>query len=70
MVRKTPEATAANRAAGKYADFYEWLGGVFGVPTEKVHFFISILPAFFFDVISPIAIALFLFLRRSTNIVK
>jgi len=65
MIKKNPEATDANRAAGEYTDFYAWLAAVLGVSKEKIHFFISMLPAFFFDVISPIAIALFLFLKKN-----
>ena len=64
MIKNTPEATDANLTSGEYTDFYAWLSEVFGLPKEKIHFFISMLPAFFFDVISPIAIALFLFLKR------
>jgi len=65
MIKKNPEATDANRTAGDYTDFYAWLAAVLSVSKEKIHFFISMLPAFFFDVISPIAIALFLFLKKN-----
>lgn len=64
MIKKNPEATDANKTAGDYTDFYAWLAAVLGASKEKIHFFISMLPAFFFDVISPIAIAIFLFLKR------
>jgi hypothetical protein len=59
-----PESTAADESAGKYASFYMWLGTVFSVPEEKIHFAISLMPAFFFDLVSPCAIAIFLFLRK------
>lgn len=64
MLKKNPESTGANKAAGEYTDFYEWLGEILGVAKEKIHFSISLLPAFFFDIFSPIAIAMFLFLKR------
>ena len=64
-LKLNPESTDADIEAGKYNDFYEWLGTIFNISKEKIHFFLSLFPAFFFDVISPVAIACFLFLKRN-----
>ena len=64
MLQKNPETTSADSNSGVYTDFYEWLSTIFDSPKEKIHFFLSLFPAFFFDVISPVAMALFLFLRK------
>lgn len=63
-INKAPEATDANLTAGSYTDFYAWLSKVIGAPKDKIQFFISILPAFFFDIFAPISIAIFMFLKR------
>jgi hypothetical protein len=64
QLETSPETTAADEKSGSYISFYEWLSTIFGVPKEKIHFFLSLMPAFFFDVVSPIAIAIFLFLKK------
>lgn len=63
-INKAPEATDANLTAGSYTDFYAWLSKVIGAPKDKIQFFISILPAFFFDIFAPISIAIFMFLKK------
>ena len=64
-LKNNPESTEASSEAGKYTDFYMWLSTIFGITKEKIHFLISLAPAFFFDVISPVSLALFLFLRKN-----
>lgn len=45
-------------------NFYGWLSGIFSVDEDKVQFSMSLFPAIFVDIISPIGIALALFLRN------
>jgi ABC-type multidrug transport system fused ATPase/permease subunit len=45
-------------------DFYEWFGGVSGIGAEMTAFSISVLPAVFFDIIAPLALAVSMFLKR------
>lgn len=63
-LEKNPESINASRGKKNYTDFYEWSGAILGMSKDTVHFIISLLPAFFYDVISPISLALFLFLRK------
>ncbi|MCP4648719.1 MAG: hypothetical protein GY853_01385 [PVC group bacterium] len=64
QLEENPEMTSADESSGSNDDFYKWLGGIFNASKEQVHFYISLLPAFFFDIVSSISISVFLFLRR------
>jgi len=45
-------------------DFYGWLAGIFNVSHDWVQFLMSLFPAVFVDIISPVGVALALFLRN------
>jgi len=45
-------------------NFYGWLSSIFKIGTDKIQFIMSLFPAIFVDVISPVGIGLALFLRN------
>jgi|GEM_PF-3778500 len=48
----------------KTKNFYSWLAGVIGIASDKIQFGMSLFPAIFVDLISPVGIAMALFLRN------
>lgn len=45
-------------------NFYGWISGITDIAEDKVQFWMSLFPAVFVDIISPVGIALALFLRK------
>jgi len=48
-------------------DFYNWIGKMFKVDSNLFQFWLSVFPALFIDIISPIAFAIFLFLKNEND---
>ena len=49
----------------KSPSFYIWIGGIFGVESRFIEFWLSIFPAIFIDLIAPFSLAVSLFLSRN-----
>lgn len=64
LVSRSPELTVQSGTAGAVSDPYAWFAGIFGADKNKIQFWLSMAPAFFVDIAAPIAIAIFLFLKR------
>lgn len=44
--------------------FYEWIGLIFDISSDKVQFWLSVFPAVFVDIIAPLSFAIGMFLKR------
>jgi hypothetical protein len=66
LLMKNPEliSSATISTSGVATDFHSWLSGVLGIDKNKIQFFLALFPSFLIDLLSPIAIAISLFLRK------
>ena len=62
--KKSGIVLSTKKEAKDTLNFYEWLAGILDMREDLVQFWLSLFPAVFVDVISPVGIAVSLFLRN------
>lgn len=62
MLDKNP--SQVNSDSTEIPDFYSWIASVFKIKKDLAQFWMSLFPAIFVDIISPVALAVAMFLKR------
>jgi hypothetical protein len=64
MLEDNPLASTKTK---KSSSFFEWIVSMFGGSQDMVQFWLSIFPAIFLDIISPVSLTIFIFMRRKNR---